>query len=118
MDNEWTKSTVDYIKNNTKLSETQIYKWGYDQKRKRSCKEGIRNSIREAKRRKMSDSEASDYNTMVDLLFPDVEVMTTSSSIRTDRNQKSIDYKYSSTKSITSLTTTDQWDQNKHKYEV
>ena len=83
-DNEWTKATVDYIKANTQLSETQIYKWGYDQKRKRCCKDGIRNKLREQKRRKMSDSETSDYNTMVDSLFPDVEVVSTRSETGLD----------------------------------
>lgn len=83
-DNEWTKTTVDHIKAHTKLTEAQIYKWGYDQKRKQSCKDGIRNMLREQKRRKMGESETSDYNTMVDLLFPDVEVVSARSDIRLD----------------------------------
>lgn len=70
-DNEWTKETVEYIMANTKLSEVQVYKWGYDQKRKNSCKEGIRNRIREYRRRKISETATNDYNNMVSELFPE-----------------------------------------------
>ena len=33
-DQEWTKDTVDYIQAHTQMSLTQIYKWGWDQKKK------------------------------------------------------------------------------------
>jgi len=33
-DEEWGRETVEYLKNNTQLSYTQIYKWGWDQKKK------------------------------------------------------------------------------------
>lgn len=33
-DNEWTRETVEFLKSNTHLSYTQIYKWGWDQKKK------------------------------------------------------------------------------------
>lgn len=33
-DEEWTRETVDYIRANSGLSLTQIYKWGWDQKKK------------------------------------------------------------------------------------
>lgn len=33
-DQEWTKETVDFIQANSQLTLTQIYKWGWDQKKK------------------------------------------------------------------------------------
>lgn len=33
-DEEWTRETVEFLKANTQLSYTQIYKWGWDQKKK------------------------------------------------------------------------------------
>ena len=33
-DPEWSQKTVDYIKSNSQLNYTQIYKWGWDQKKK------------------------------------------------------------------------------------
>jgi hypothetical protein len=41
-DQEWTKDTVDFIKINSHMSLTQIYKWGWDQKKKvKNNPEGI-----------------------------------------------------------------------------
>jgi hypothetical protein len=73
MDPLWTQKTIEFIKDNTNMTQTQVYKWGYDQKRNGACKEGIRYCIRETKRVKLSDSSLSDYNMMVNELFPEVE---------------------------------------------
>lgn len=69
IDSEWTQKTVDFIKSHTSLSEKQIYKWGYDKNRKGKYSNGIRDSIRENKRRKLNESDSSDYNQIVTELF-------------------------------------------------
>lgn len=73
LDSEWSKDTIKYISGFLPLTKLQLYKWGYDQKRKNSCKKGIRNKIRESRRRKFSDNSVTDYNTMVSELFPEEE---------------------------------------------
>ena len=98
MDNKWTKETVDFIKVNTKLTESQIYKWGYDQKRKRTCKNGIRDELRERRRRKLSDSFGNDYNTMVNELFP--EEQSESSPIPMLQKLNMVKSQFNSEKSI------------------
>lgn len=72
LDPEWTKSTISFISKFMNLTPLQLYKWGYDQKRKNSCKKGIRNKVRENRRVTLSE-QYTDYNLMVDQLFQDVD---------------------------------------------
>jgi hypothetical protein len=55
------------------LSRLQLYKWGYDQKRKSSCKAGIRSKKRDSLRKRMSSSNSLDYNMMVDDLLEGIK---------------------------------------------
>lgn len=80
LDPEWTKDTINYISSFMNLTYLQLYKWGYDQKRKNSYKKGIRNKIRETRRRKFSANSVSDYNTMVSELFPEEEEVSKTGS--------------------------------------
>ena len=73
LDPEWSKSTIKFISGFMTLTKLQLYKWGYDQKRKNTYKKGIRNKIRESRRRKFSENSVTDYNTMVSELFPEEE---------------------------------------------
>lgn len=86
LDPEWSKDTIKFISSFLSLTELQLYKWGYDQKRKFSCKKGIRNKVRENRRRKYSDNCITDYNSMVSELFPEEdETIDTKKSFLVDQ---------------------------------
>uniref|UniRef100_A0A7S3J9Z3 Homeobox domain-containing protein n=1 Tax=Euplotes harpa TaxID=151035 RepID=A0A7S3J9Z3_9SPIT len=70
LDPEWSKETITFIMTFMDLTRLQLYKWGYDQKRKSSYKKGIRNKTREYKR-VTSCREVKDYNSIVNQLFID-----------------------------------------------
>jgi hypothetical protein len=76
LDPNWTKSTIKFISEFMELTELQLYKWGYDQKRKSSHRKGIRDVIREKRRSSFTFNENMDYNTMVSDLFPEGEEET------------------------------------------
>lgn len=81
LDPEWSKSTIQFISGFMSLTPLQLYKWGYDQKRKNSCKKGIRTKIRE-NLRLSSNEEFTDYNLIVDQLFPEIESKSTSNTFK------------------------------------
>ena len=75
LDPSWAKKTIVYVKDFVELSEEQIYKWGYERKRKlRKEKDAILE--KEFAQRSNEDSKESisliiDYNMMVNDLFSD-----------------------------------------------
>ena len=73
LDPTWSKETISYIQEFMPLTRLQLYKWGYDQKRKSSCKTGIRNKRRDSLRNRMSSSKSLDYNLMVDDLLEGIK---------------------------------------------
>lgn len=73
LDPLWARKTISYVKDLVKLSEEQIYKWGYEKKRKiRSDSFCESAEIYNCKVRTESSnmSGGRDYNLMVDELFP------------------------------------------------
>lgn len=73
LDPTWCKTTISYISSFMDLNENQLYKWGYDQKRKMTHKKGIRSAQRHKKMIKSHSDSVTDYNDMVDKLFPEEE---------------------------------------------
>jgi len=73
LDPNWSKSTIKFICEFMDFSELQLYKWGYDQKRKSSHRNGIRDVVREKKRATHTFNKNMDYNTMVSDLFAECD---------------------------------------------
>lgn len=75
LDPSWAKKTMVYVKDLVKLSEEQIYKWGYERKRKlRKEKDAILEkefAQRSYEIAKKSVSSIIDYNLMVNDIFSD-----------------------------------------------
>lgn len=72
LDPTWSKKTISYIQEFMGLTRLQLYKWGYDQKRKSSCKNGIRSKRRDRCTKRMGSSNSLDYNIMVDDLLQEL----------------------------------------------
>ena len=74
LDQRWTRKTINYVKDLVNLSEEQIYKWGYEKKRK--MKTGSEESASSkslpsvARIEQESQDKSKDYNSLVDELFP------------------------------------------------
>jgi hypothetical protein len=79
LDPEWKKETMDFLCSFLNLTNLQIYKWGYDQKRRISHKKGIRSKIKDKNMKKYTYSNSIstvDYNSMVSELFSENEKTT------------------------------------------
>lgn len=74
LDPNWTRKTIDYLKTIVKLSENQIYKWGYERKKKiRSQIDAILEENFSQNNRtedQFSSNDSQDYNNIVNELFP------------------------------------------------
>ena len=73
LDTFWGRKTITYVKDLVNLSEEQIYKWGYERKRKEKMNqepEIHKNIDSDDRTEKSSYSNIKDYNSMVDELFP------------------------------------------------
>ena len=103
LDPEWTKSTINFISEFMNLTSLQLYKWGYDQKRKNSWKKGIRSKVRE-NRRLASNEDIADYNLIVDQLFPEIESKNNSNIYETKMSFEKLRDKYfSKTENLSTL---------------
>ena len=79
LDPFWSRKTIIYLKSMVKLSEEQIYKWGYEKKRKiKSDPTSPLAKLYESETRTENlDFEGNvDYNSVVDELFPAAECVS------------------------------------------
>ena len=79
LDPFWNRKTITYVKSLVKLSEEQIYKWGYEKRAKVKCDptspfSKIYNN--EIGTDNWKTSSRKDYNSMVDDLFPSCECVS------------------------------------------
>lgn len=79
LDSQWSRKTINYVKKIVKLSEEQIYKWGYERKRKlkldQDTQEGEDYTQVNRTEAKAIKDLAQDYNSLVDELFPTCDLM-------------------------------------------
>lgn len=76
LDNSWSRKTITYVKNLVKLSEEQIYKWGYEKKRKLRINSGSLNHCESVQKLPINEAylfNKLDYNNIVNELFPERE---------------------------------------------
>lgn len=76
LDPYWGRKTITYVKDLVKLSEEQIYKWGYERKRKDKANQESeipKYFSSDDRTEKSKSSQAKNYNLMVDELFPMAE---------------------------------------------
>ena len=75
LDPEWTRKTIDYIKDLVQLSEKQIYKWGYEKRCKLNvCQKddrAINSSLVTKAEDLMAPIDPNNYNQVVWNLFPE-----------------------------------------------
>lgn len=75
LDPEWNRKTIDYIKDLVQLSEKQIYKWGYEKRRRLNIDQKEKKTINLKQVTPASDLtspiDPDTYNDVVDSLFPD-----------------------------------------------
>lgn len=74
LDPNWTRKTIDYLKTVVRLSENQIYKWGYERKKKLRLLNDAALERSFSQNTGIEDLTAShdsqDYNNIVNELFP------------------------------------------------
>ncbi|CAI2359772.1 unnamed protein product [Moneuplotes crassus] len=73
LDRNWSRKTINYVKDLVNLSEEQIYKWGYERKRKvkiSAQKVKIPTSAHITRNNQSLFGQALDYNEIVSDLFP------------------------------------------------
>lgn len=74
LDPNWTTTTKKFISEFMELSELQLYKWGYDQKRKYKWKQGIRSEKRDIVSSTYNAfKEIGDYNKIVSQICQELE---------------------------------------------
>mmetsp|Transcript_5290 Transcript_5290/g.6292 ORF Transcript_5290/g.6292 Transcript_5290/m.6292 type:complete len:250 (-) Transcript_5290:125-874(-) len=92
LDPNWGRKTINYLRPIVKLSEEQIYKWGYERKKKldesyTSQQNQIRKPVGTEK--ELKNLKYRDYNALVDELFPtgteSAEVLTREEKMLYDR---------------------------------
>ena len=73
LDPNWSRKTIDYLKSIVKLSESQIYKWGYEKKKKlrsQQEKKSQKNFVLTNGTENFELSNNQDFNIIVNELFP------------------------------------------------
>lgn len=77
LDSEWTRKTILYLKDLVQLSEKQIYKWGYEKRRRLNLNTNEEKAIDMRLVTNLDDlhntSGLDDLNNVVDYLFPEQE---------------------------------------------
>lgn len=80
MDSQWSRKTINYVKKIVKLSEEQIYKWGYERKRKLKLEQDTQEDDGHTQLNRTEDkafnNSPQDYNSLVDELFPTCDLMS------------------------------------------
>jgi len=75
LDPEWTRKTIVYIKDLVQLSEKQIYKWGYEKRRRSSVYQKEEKAINMKQVTNIAELDApldpNNYNQIVEDLFPE-----------------------------------------------
>lgn len=70
LDPTWSRKTISYVSKLVKLSEEQIYKWGYEQKRKTYDEKQSSSDCAASRIDNFNPNASLDYNIIVDELFP------------------------------------------------
>ena len=90
LDPNWTRKTIAYVTKLVRLTEDQIYKWGYERKRKdKSHQSEFDENIINTNRRtntQSSTNASDDYNNLVNELFP----MDLDSTDKLSKDEKSL----------------------------
>jgi hypothetical protein len=110
LDKEWNRKTMVYVKDLVSLTEEQIYKWGYEKKRKLKLLKSKKNrkvSLNSMDADQDSVKTQTDYNSLIDELFPDSEnladTLTLAETVRYDALKAEILENNSSFKEMSDL---------------
>lgn len=93
LDPDWTRKTIIYIKDLVLLSEKQIYKWGYEKRRRLNLDQKDAKQVNPKYMTHMSDLDApidkDNFNQIVSDLFPEEE---NEEEVLTDEQKEIYDY--------------------------